>query len=257
MEKKNHKTLKATLLLVVLLVGAVAALYRVPVASAFVADVNPGDPIPEETVPATEPEETKPSEEPTEPKPTTPPETEPQHQHSYNAVVTEPTCVEQGYTTHTCDCGDAFVDSYVPALGHDMRETAHVEPTVGCPGYIEYVCVRKDKTERVELPALPEKEEHMHDWVATCVAASCTADGYVHEECKSCGEVRRHDVTPAHGHAHAHAGHQDPQVGVEGWDKYVCSHCGDTYYVYIPALTPPPAEEEERESISGSWDMDF
>lgn len=39
--------------------------------------------------------------------------------HDYTAVVTEPTCTEQGYTTHTCTlCGDSYADDYVDALGH-------------------------------------------------------------------------------------------------------------------------------------------
>ncbi len=39
--------------------------------------------------------------------------------HSYNAVVTEATCTEQGYTTHTCsECGNSFVNSYIDAIGH-------------------------------------------------------------------------------------------------------------------------------------------
>ena len=40
------------------------------------------------------------------------------HVHSYKAVVTAPTCTEKGYTTHTCSCGDSYVDTYVDALGH-------------------------------------------------------------------------------------------------------------------------------------------
>ena len=39
--------------------------------------------------------------------------------HDYEAVLTEPTCTEQGYTTHTCSrCEDHYVDGYVEALGH-------------------------------------------------------------------------------------------------------------------------------------------
>lgn len=39
--------------------------------------------------------------------------------HDYEAEVTAPTCTEQGYTTHTCSrCGDSYVDSETPALGH-------------------------------------------------------------------------------------------------------------------------------------------
>ena len=40
------------------------------------------------------------------------------HIHSYEAVVTEPTCTERGYTTYTCACGESYVDDYVDALGH-------------------------------------------------------------------------------------------------------------------------------------------
>ena len=44
------------------------------------------------------------------------------HIHSYEAVVTEPTCTAAGYTTHTCSCGDSYTDSDVAALGHDYVE---------------------------------------------------------------------------------------------------------------------------------------
>lgn len=40
------------------------------------------------------------------------------HTHSYTEVVTPPTCTQRGYTTHTCTCGDSYIDSYVNALGH-------------------------------------------------------------------------------------------------------------------------------------------
>ena len=40
--------------------------------------------------------------------------------HEYAAVVTEPTCTEEGFTTYTCSkCGDSYVDNKVAALGHD------------------------------------------------------------------------------------------------------------------------------------------
>ena len=41
------------------------------------------------------------------------------HVHSYDSVVTPPTCTERGYTTHTCTCGSTYVDTYVNALGHN------------------------------------------------------------------------------------------------------------------------------------------
>ena len=40
------------------------------------------------------------------------------HTHKYNAVVTAPDCENKGYTTFTCECGDAYIDDYVDVAGH-------------------------------------------------------------------------------------------------------------------------------------------
>ena len=48
--------------------------------------------------------------------------TEPAHEHSYEAVVTAPTCTEGGYTTYTCECGDGYITDEIEALGHDFAE---------------------------------------------------------------------------------------------------------------------------------------
>ncbi|MBQ9945453.1 MAG: leucine-rich repeat domain-containing protein, partial [Clostridia bacterium] len=42
--------------------------------------------------------------------------------HSYNAVVTPPTCTANGYTTYTCECGDSYVADEVVAEGHKYVE---------------------------------------------------------------------------------------------------------------------------------------
>ena len=38
--------------------------------------------------------------------------------HSYESVVTAPTCTEAGYTTYTCACGDSYTADEVAATGH-------------------------------------------------------------------------------------------------------------------------------------------
>ena len=43
------------------------------------------------------------------------------HEHRHETVVTEPTCTEKGYSTHTCECGDSYVDDYVDAGGHNYQ----------------------------------------------------------------------------------------------------------------------------------------
>ena len=51
------------------------------------------------------------------------------HVHVYDDIVVDPTCTEDGYTVHSCDCGDTYTDSVVPALGHDWSEwTAYEDP---------------------------------------------------------------------------------------------------------------------------------
>ena len=45
--------------------------------------------------------------------------------HSYKTVVTAPTCVDKGYTTHTCVCGDSYVDTYVDELSHNDSDNDH------------------------------------------------------------------------------------------------------------------------------------
>ena len=61
--------------------------------------------------------------------------------HSYQAVVTDPTCTSGGYTTYTCsNCGDSYVSNTVDALGHDYKATT-TAPTCENMGYATYVCV--------------------------------------------------------------------------------------------------------------------
>ena len=44
-------------------------------------------------------------------------------EHTYEAVVTAPTCTEAGYTTYTCSkCGESYVADEAAALGHDYRD---------------------------------------------------------------------------------------------------------------------------------------
>ncbi len=45
---------------------------------------------------------------------------DPSHEHNYTLVVTEPTCTEQGFTTHSCSCGVSYKDTYVDALNHEF-----------------------------------------------------------------------------------------------------------------------------------------
>ncbi len=76
------------------------------------------------------------------------------HEHSYTAVVTPPTCTEKGYTTHTCSCGDSYVDTYVDALGHAWDSgTVTKQPTATETGVRTYTCTRCNETKTETIPA--------------------------------------------------------------------------------------------------------
>ena len=76
------------------------------------------------------------------------------HEHSYKAVVTAPTCTEKGYTTHTCACGDSYVDTYVDALGHAWDNgKVTKEPTETETGVKTFTCTRCGETKTETIPA--------------------------------------------------------------------------------------------------------
>ena len=77
------------------------------------------------------------------------------HEHSYTAVVTPPTCTEKGYTTHTCSCGDSYVDTYTNALGHAWDGgTVTKQPTATETGVRTYTCTRCSETKTESIPVV-------------------------------------------------------------------------------------------------------
>ena len=92
--------------------------------------------------------------------------------HSYESAVTAPTCTEQGYTTHTCHCGDTYTDSYTPATGHSYGEWETVTvATCTEAGEKKQTCFCGDTVTEV-IPALG------HSWQAIdAVTMECTVCG--------------------------------------------------------------------------------
>ena len=77
------------------------------------------------------------------------------HTHNYKNVVTAPTCMEKGYTTHTCACGDSYMDTYVDALGHawDSGKVTK-QPTETETGIRTYTCTRCGETKTESIPVV-------------------------------------------------------------------------------------------------------
>ena len=91
-------------------------------------------------------------------------------EHNYASKVTDPTCVEKGYTTYTCACGESYVDDYVDALGHEYSAEWYHDAEIH-----EHRCIRFEA-----CGDSADKATHTSSGPATEEAAeSCTECGYV------------------------------------------------------------------------------
>ena len=156
------------------------------------------------------------------------------HKHSYDAVVTAPTCTEKGYTTHTCACGDSYVDTYVDALGHAWDNgKVTKEPTEAETGVKTFTCTRCGETKTETIPKLT----HEHSYKDVVTAPTCTEKGYTTHTC-SCGESYVDTYVDALGHAWDSGKVTKPATETEdGVKTFTCTRCGETKTETIPALS--------------------
>ena len=154
------------------------------------------------------------------------------HEHSYTAVVTPPTCTEKGYTTHTCACGDSYVDTYVDALGHSWDNgKVTKEPTETETGVKTFTCTRCGETRTETMPVIP----HVHSYTAVVTPPTCTEKGYTTHTC-SCGDSYVDTYTNALGHAwDSGTVTKQPTATETGVRTYTCTRCNETKTETIPA----------------------
>ena len=93
--------------------------------------------------------------------------------HNYNAVVTEPTCTEDGYTTYTCACGYSYTADTVVKNGHTYDEDV-TAPTCGTAGFTTFTCSECEYT-YTETGA-PATGEHTFDENGNCTGCDATQD---------------------------------------------------------------------------------
>ena len=144
------------------------------------------------------------------------------HVHQYTDTVTAPTCTEKGYTTHTCKCGNSYVDTYTDALGHDYEDVV-TEPTCTEKGSTTHTCKRCGYTSTdSETAALG------HDYEDVVTEPTCGEQGYTTHTCKRCQDTYVDsyvDPTGAHDDGEWVVAKQ-PDVGVAGLKELRCTKCG-------------------------------
>ena len=156
------------------------------------------------------------------------------HKHSYKDIVTAPTCTEKGYTTHTCACGDSYVDTYVDALGHAWDNgKVTKEPTETETGVKTFTCTRCSETKTEVIPPL----SHKHSYDAVVTAPTCTEKGYTKHTC-ACGDSYVDTYVDALGHAWDNGKvTKEPTATETGVRTYTCTRCHETKTESIPVVS--------------------
>ena len=155
------------------------------------------------------------------------------HTHSYKDVVTAPTCTEKGYTTHTCSCGDSYVDTYTDALGHAWDEGKVTKPaTEAETGVKTFTCTRCGETRTETMPVIP----HVHSYKDVVTAPTCTAKGYTTHTC-ACGDSYVDTYVDALGHAWDNGKvTKEPTETETGIKTFTCTRCSATKTEIIPVI---------------------
>ena len=144
---------------------------------------------------------------------------EPEHTHSYEAVVTAPTCIDAGYTTYTCICGDSYETDYVDALGHDWDDgKVTTEPTYEQNGVKTYTC--KNDASHTYTETIAAKK---HSYTAVVTAPTCEERGYTTYTCSGCGDSYVNDYVDALGHDYETVV-AAPTCTEEGYTTYTCKN---------------------------------
>ena len=149
------------------------------------------------------------------------------HRHEYLSTVTEPTCLEQGYTTYECECGDTYVDNYVSAKGHTEVVDAVVTPT----------CTTNGKTEGKHCSVCNEvlitqnyipMSHTVGEWI-TDKEANCTEDGSKRQVCSVCEATLKTETLTKLGHTDGQWITDKEANCTENGSKYqICSVCSTT-----------------------------
>ena len=139
-----------------------------------------------------------------------------QGDHDYVGSFTEPTCVDRGYMTFTCACGENYVASYVNALGHKEVIDEAVPATCTTTGLTEgkhcsrcgEVTVAQQTVAKLDHDYEDDvckvcganDSSHVHSYASVVTDPTCKNQGYTTFTCE-CGESYVGDYVNALGHS--------------------------------------------------------
>ncbi len=146
----------------------------------------------------------------------------------YTVTITSPTCTEDGYTIHSCECGYSYTDTPVSKLNHDWETVSH-----NGDGTRNAVC----------------KNDAAHTEVFTCIyndtviLPTCTEDGCTSRTCE-CGYTYNHSTTRKLGHEWEKL----PSSNSDGTHTFRCQndalHENTVNCDYVNTVTSPTCTED-------------
>lgn len=141
------------------------------------------------------------------------------HEHSYTKKVVEATCKAEGYTTHTCSCGDSYTDNKTSKKAHSYKAKV-TAPTCTTEGYTTYTCscgdsYIGDKTAKTS-----------HTYTDKVTNPTCTTEGYTRHVCSKCGSAYTDNKVSATGHSYSVTSNT-ATCTADGKKTETCGKCGD------------------------------
>ena len=149
--------------------------------------------------------------------------------HKYVHTIKEATCLEDGYTMHTCIyCGNTYYDTEVKAFGHAYVQYEGKEPDCGHSGFKPYkMCLNCGDNNYEVLP--PTGEDHVYfDEVITPQTHSY---GYTLHTCKECGVSYQDEFVAPLSPYHFYNSTTARDLGKHG-SRLLTSHRDDDFYYF-------------------------
>ena len=156
-----------------------------------------------------------------------------EHTHSYESTIVAPTCTEQGYTKHTCSCGDEYIDSYTERVDHSIVGKFIKEPTCSEEGYEQGTCSICNKVFKKYLSTIPHQMGEIVYGIETCNGSKV---GEIH--CKDCNEL-----ISTVGHKYE-IEYIYPTCTKPGKQISTCIYCNDVKELEISPLGHEKGEEK-------------
>ncbi len=151
--------------------------------------------------------------------------------HEYESVVTDPTCDEGGYTTHTCSvCGDSYTDAETEATGHDYDDgIITIEPTCTEAGEKTFTCA-------CGISFIVPVDALGHSYESVVTEPTCEENGFTTHTCAACGDSYVDSETEATGHDYDEGVITLEPTCTEDGEKTITCACGDSFVVPVEAL---------------------